>query len=144
MKLWHIGILCSNIADTIRFLGDSSGKNDWEINEMIFDEHCMVRGQGGTLRSTFGTVGGVGYELIQPMDDSSYQAQAIMNRGPGIHHVAYICGDELERIVAQLERCGGKVVWEAWLGTDHIYYVEQAEGGTVLELINNCPVPLGN
>ena len=107
--------------------------------DIDFPQENMVCGAGGRLRAAFGRVGGAVVELLQPLDDNSYHAQALKTRGPGFHHNANICGDDLDEVLDKLIACGGSIVWEFADGDEHACYVEADGGEMVLELINICP-----
>lgn len=141
MDFWHNGVLTPDIDKTIGFLCAVSGgsREKWTIMEIEFPQSDMTVGNGGKLRAAFGRVGGVVIELLQPLDDVSYHAQALRERGPGFHHNAYICENDMDKTVGALVGSGGRVIWDMRHGDEHACYV-QADGGTaVLEIINCCP-----
>jgi len=107
--------------------------------EAEFPQSEMVVGEGGRLYVAAGRVGGAVYEIIQPLDDKSYHAKVLKERGPGPHHYAYACEDNLEETVETLKAAGARVVWEVVHGDEHAYYLELPSDGTVLELINRIP-----
>ena len=141
MKYWHTGILTPDIDETVSFLCAASGtpREKWVIFEKDFPESVMKTGDGGKLRIAFGRVGGVVIELLQPLDDISYHAKTLKARGPGFHHIAYVCEDNLDETVSALLSEGGRIVWEARIGEERPCYVEAAGGNAVFELINLCP-----
>ena len=145
MKYWHIGLLTPDIDETINFLCAASGapRDKWAIFEIEFPQSVMVTGDGGKLRAAFGRVGGIAIELLQPLDDSSYHAKTLKARGPGFHHVAYVCEDNMDEKVKELLSAGGRIVWEARLGNEHPCYIESAGETAVLEIINCCPFDPG-
>jgi len=114
-------------------------REKWEIMDRDFPQSKIVTGRGGKLRVASAFVGGVVVELIQPMDDLSYHAASLKERGPGFHHSAYVCEDNLDEVVAAMIATGGRMVWEFQNGDEHACYVEAADGHTVLEVINCCP-----
>lgn len=139
MKFWHFGILTHDVDETIDFLcapgGEERGK--WKVFDAVFPAEDMVTGEGGKLRIAIGRVGGIFYELIQPLDDTSYHAGQIKARGAGFNHCAYYCEDGFDETVAGLIAAGGRIVWEAKHGDEHPCYIES--NGTVLEIINVYP-----
>ena len=141
MEIWHSGVLTADVYETIDFLCAASGvsRDKWTIMDVDFPQSKMVSGDGGKLRAAFGRVGGAVVELLQPLDDKSYHAQALKTRGPGFHHNAYICGDDLDNVLDTLIARGGRVLWEFQDGDEHACYVEADGGSVVLELINICP-----
>ena len=139
MKFWHIGILTQDIDETLCFLcaPDGGDRDKWAVFEIEFPADEMVTGDGGKLRAAFGRVGGIVYELLQPLDSGSYHARQLEIRGSGFHHCAYICEDDMDKTIAAFLEKGGKIVWEARHGDEHACYVDI--NGTVLEIINCCP-----
>jgi len=141
MYFWHNGILTPDLEKTMEFLSTAAGTPDykWNIKEAEFHQSKMVSGDGGKLRTAFGRIGGIVIELIQPLDDASYHAQTLKRRGPGFHHNAYVCEDNMDETLAGLYAIGGHPVWEFRDETTHACYVESADGLVILEIINHCP-----
>lgn len=141
MTFWHIGILTPDIGKTLDTLCAMPGthRDDWSIMEIDFPPSEMRTGAGGKLKAAMGRVGGIVYELLEPLDAHSYHAAALKKRGPGFHHAAYVCGDDLAATVSSCIDAGARIVWEAQHGGEHVYYLESADGGSIFELINNCP-----
>jgi len=142
MYFWHTGILTYDIEKTLDILCELPGtdRDKWTIFEVDFPDEEMVTGDGGRLRVAIGRIGGTGgvvYELLQPMDDKSYHAKKLKERGPGVHHGAYVCEEGQKETVAALLERGGKIVWECMHGDERCCYVEC--NGTVMEIINVCP-----
>ena len=141
MEHWHIGILTPSIEKSLDLLCGmpDTQREGWTTNEIEFLASDMIVGDGGRLRIAMGRIGGIVYELIQPIDDCSYHAKAMNLRGPGIHHSAYFCDDNHQNdIVKNLKAGGGRVVWEAKHKEEHVYYIELHDG-TIWEIINCCP-----
>ena len=141
MKHWHIGVLFHNIDEVLDYICTFPGetREKWTISEVEFGADEMVVGNGGRLRTAMGRVGGVVYELIQPMDGNSFHAHQLKERGAGLHHNAYIVEDDMDETVSALIAAGGRIVWEARHGNEHVCYVESPEGALIWEIINCCP-----
>jgi len=141
MKLWHVGILSEDAEKTVDFLCAAPGadKSKWVFVEVEFPPSEMVVGDGGKLLAAIGRLGDIVYEILQPLDDKSYHAKVLKERGPGAHHYAYVCEENQEETVAALKSAGARVVWEAVHGNEHVYYLESPIDGTVLEIINCLP-----
>lgn len=144
MKLWHVGVIVQDVRKAVEFYRSIPGAEDeWIINEgMSFDESEMIIGRPMTLNVAMGKVGGIGYELIEPVSNYSYQMDALKIRGEHIHHMAYVAGDRQNEIIEELLAQGHEKVWEARKGPDHIVFIKAKDGGMVFEILNNCPVPL--
>ena len=142
MKLWHNGLLTHDVDKTIEFLSATSGiaKEKWIIAEIEFPQEKMATGAGGKLRAAFAYVGDVVIELLQPLSEETYHAVKLKERGPGFHHNAYICENNMDEVLNNLIDAGGRKVWEFKDGANHACYVEAADGFTVLEILNHCPL----
>jgi hypothetical protein len=141
MKFWHIGILTPNIEQTLETMLAVPGarRDAWAFGEVEFSQAEMLTGKGGRLKTAMGRMGGVVYELLEPMDEHSYHAETLKQRGPGFQHAAYVCEEDLDEVVASCIAAGAHMVWEAQHGNEHVCYLEAADGGSVWEFINCCP-----
>ena len=139
MIFWHVGLLTYDIEQALGFLCSTpvSDRSKWSVFEVEFPPGEMITGAGGRLRVAVGRVGGVVYELLQPLNETSYHARQLEERGAGIHHCAYYCEGDFDETVASLIASGGHIVWEAKHGDEHPCYIESC--GTVFEIINVCP-----
>lgn len=141
MELAHVGILTYSLEDSMGEFGGLYGFEDaeWIVREVEFPAEAIKTGRGSHMRTAIARLGGITIELIQPLDPQSYHSSELKKKGPGLHHLAYICTDcQPEAIAAELER-GGQVVWEAELGEKHPVYVESSDGSQVFEFINYIP-----
>ena len=141
MYFWHIGILTRDIEKTI---GDfcalpGGARESWTVMELEFPQDKMVIGQGGRLRAAFARVGGSAVELLQPLDATSHHAFELEKKGPGPHHLAYVCPGGLDAAVQALTARGGSVVWDFQNGEERALYIETADGDMNFELVNICP-----
>lgn len=93
-------------------------------------------------RISIAQVGGVQFELVQPLSGESVQKEFLENHGEGIDHLGFLVGD-VEQEVAKLVEQGFRVISSgkttsggvfAYLDTDKV-------GGIVFELIQ---LPPGN
>jgi len=140
MYFWHTGLLT---GDADKMIGDfcnlpGVGRGDWKIRDAVFPPDKMVTGSGGELRVAYARVNGVVVELLQPLDATSYHAAEFRKKGPGLHHIAYVCPDDQDEAVMSLLEHGGKIVWEFQNEGERAVYVETADG-MIFELINTCP-----
>jgi catechol 2,3-dioxygenase-like lactoylglutathione lyase family enzyme len=141
MRFWHIGILTPDIDKALEAFCAVPGVrlDAWTRGEIEFGPSEMLVGSGGRLRTAMGRFGGVVYELIEPMDEGSYHAAELKKKGPCLHHTAYVCEDAQDEIVASIKKSGGRTVWEAQHGGEHVFYMESADGSAIWEIINCCP-----
>ena len=142
MYHWHNGILTSDIEKTIKGFCAIPGvtRDLWTLGEVYFPPQEMVAGGGGRLKTAFARIGSIVYELLEPLDDTSYHAAALRKCGPGLHHAAYVCEDKLDEVIAAQLAAGGKIVWEVRRGdTEHAVYIESEDGSMIWEFIDVCP-----
>ena len=137
MKLWHIGVLTEDLEKAIGTFGAIPGtkRDAWRIGEMTFTPEDMRVSTGGTLKFAMCEIGGVSYELIEPLTESSYHFQELKKKGPGIHHIAYTCKEDMREALSALLEKGGRVVWEIQR-KEHVCYVALPDEGMILELID--------
>ena len=140
MKIWHVGILTEDLEKTLKTYGVIPGadRDSWQIGEMTFAPEAMRVGAGGTLKFAMCSIGGIFCEFIEPITKTSYHYQELKSKGPGIHHIAYSCVDDMEEVLEALLAKGGRVVWEIQR-KEHVCYVELPDEGTILEIIDIDP-----
>jgi catechol 2,3-dioxygenase-like lactoylglutathione lyase family enzyme len=140
MNLWHIGILTDDIERNLNAFSAVPGADPdgWKAREMVFAPETMRVGEGGTLKIAMCVIGGVRFEFIEPVTETSYHYQELKKKGSGTHHVAYFCKDDIAEVLAGLLAKGGRVVWEMHR-KEHVYYVEMPDEGMILEIIDAEP-----
>ena len=90
MKLDHIGIAQANAHDLTRLFAD--------LGLPLFTNSQTLEKQQVT--ASFSQLGEVAVELIQPTGENSPVAKFLADRGPGIHHLAFLVKDiETEKAV---------------------------------------------
>lgn len=88
----QIGIVVRDLEATMRTYVEDYGIGPWELYE--FDPRkvaALDEGEPPTdaaWRLAVTMVGGVQWELVQPLDDRSLYARFLASRGEGLHHVA--------------------------------------------------------
>lgn len=94
MKLDHIGIAQPD-ATALTRLFDDLGLPGFAGEERLERQKVVA---------SFSNLGAVAVELIQPTEDDSPVAKFLANRGPGIHHLAFLVDDihaERESLMAK-------------------------------------------
>jgi methylmalonyl-CoA/ethylmalonyl-CoA epimerase len=145
-ELFHIGWVVRDCAAAQEELSARLGAGPFLSvgDETRFDQ-ALVHGEptAFALKIAFGVLGGVLLELLEPLDDRSPHAAFLVERGEGMHHLAYLVADFDEQIAA-VRRAdpeteliidgtgpGNPVRW-AYLGGD-------TARGTVIELLERTP-----
>ena len=138
MYIWHIGMLTDDIDETMGAFC-ALPLEAWTVMEVEFPQEEMLVGGGGRLKIAFARLADSVYEVIQPLDAHSYHASELQRKGPGLHHIAYVCPDDMSAVTDAMLNNGGKVVWETRHGDENARYIETADGKMIYELINVCP-----
>src|SRR4030042_104944 len=90
------------------------------------------------LRFARGDMGGLGFELIQPLKGRSIYDEFLEEKGEGFHHLAYMVED-IGAEIAEMEKGGFKVIQTgAMPNTKWAYLDTDKLGGMVIEL---CQAP---
>ena len=133
----QIGIVVRDLDATIRRYADDYGIGPWDVHEFHVGEAEAFRQYGrpaeGAWRLATTMVGGVQWELIQPLDADSVYARFLASRGEGVHHIQ-VATPDFDAAVAT-----GEVIYDgtfpfgrvAYLGTD-------ADLGVVIELFKRA------
>jgi len=90
------------------------------------------------LRFARGDMGGLGFELIQPLKGRSIYDEFLEEKGEGFHHLAYMVED-VDAEIADMEKRGFKVIQTgAMPNTKWAYLDTDKLGGMIIEL---CQAP---
>ena len=88
----QISIVVRDLAETMRTYVDEYGIGPWEIYEFNPGNVApMAEAEApadSAWRIAVTMVGGVQWELIEPLDDRSIYAEFLATKGEGVHHVA--------------------------------------------------------
>jgi len=113
------------------------------INDVAFRaEHCSVRGipTDYVIHVSIGYAGDQQVELIQPVSGENIYTEFLTDRGPGMHHVAYVV-DDLAAALDRAQNAGADIVQRGGfgeLGMDFAYLESTVVGGYV-ELMQLSP-----
>jgi methylmalonyl-CoA/ethylmalonyl-CoA epimerase len=102
-ELFHIGWVVRDCAAAQEELSARLGAGPFLSvgDEARFDQ-ALVHGKPAafSLKIAFGVLGGVLLELLEPLDDRSPHAAFLVERGEGMHHLAYLVDNFDEQITA--------------------------------------------
>jgi methylmalonyl-CoA/ethylmalonyl-CoA epimerase len=139
----QIGIVVRDLDATLRRYVDDFGIGPWEIFEVTPENAPDLRHDGepirASTRSAVATVGGVMWEVIQPLDEHGPFARFLAEKGEGVHHIAVVTPDF--HAVVEEQRQQGKTLplSGSFAGID-VAYLPTAEGlGVVLEVFSGFP-----
>jgi methylmalonyl-CoA/ethylmalonyl-CoA epimerase len=99
MKLDHIGIATSRLADSLAVWRDTMG--------LEVDSTEEVAAQG--VRVAMLRIGDTHVELLEPLSPDSPVGKFLTKRGPGIHHVAVQVAD-IRASLADLAKKGARLI----------------------------------
>jgi methylmalonyl-CoA/ethylmalonyl-CoA epimerase len=86
------------------------------------------------LRLAQGEMGGMGFELIQPLKGRSVYTEFLEKKGEGLHHLAYRV-DDLDVETAEMEKRGFKVIQTGAMANGRwAYFDTDKVGGMIIEL----------
>jgi len=94
-ELFHIGWVVRDCAAAEERMVSELGAGPFRpVGEVRFD-HTLVSGSLApvNLNITFGVLGNVIVELLEPLDDRSPHAEFLAEHGEGLHHLAYLVTD---------------------------------------------------
>ena len=87
------------------------------------------------LRNAKGDLGGIGFEMIQPLKGKSILNEFLEKKGEGIHHIAFAV-DDLDAETTDMEKRGFKVIQTGAFGNAKwAYFDGEKLGGMIIELL---------
>ena len=143
----QLGIVVRDLEATVRRYEDDYGIGPWRFDRIDLGEANNYREYGRPVersnRVAFTTVGGVMWELIEPLDEDGIYARFLAEKGEGIHHVA-VATPDFDGTVARAEREDGLMLRCEHSGVDIAYLDTQRDLGVVLEVFSGRPSNGGN
>ena len=104
----QIGIVVRDLDATLRRYVDDYGIGPWEIHEFDSRSAKDLREHGQPVerawRLAVTMVGGVMWELIEPLDDESVYARFLVEKGEGVHHIAVATPSFDDAVAEQAKR----------------------------------------
>ena len=138
----QLGIIVRDLEATVRRYEDDYGIGPWEFHQIELGEANDCREYGEPVecsnRIAVAMVGGVMWELIEPLDEDGVWARFLAEKGEGVHHVAVATPDFGETIARAKHE--DKVILSAeHSGVDVAYLDTRHDLGTVLEVFSGFP-----
>jgi methylmalonyl-CoA/ethylmalonyl-CoA epimerase len=138
----QLGIIVRDLEATVRRYEDDYGIGPWEFHQIELGESNDCREYGEPVersnRIAVAMVGGVMWELIEPLDEDGVWARFLAEKGEGVHHVAVATPDFGETIARAKHE--DKVILSAkHSGVDVAYLDTRHDLGTVLEVFSGFP-----
>jgi methylmalonyl-CoA/ethylmalonyl-CoA epimerase len=138
----QLGIVVRDLEATVRRYQDDYGIGPWRFDRIDLGAANNYREYGRPVersnRVAFATVGGVMWELIEPLDEEGIYARFLAEKGEGVHHVA-VATPDFDETVARAERKDGVMLSCEHSGVDIAYLDTQRDLGVVLEVFCGMP-----
>ncbi|MDP9206582.1 MAG: VOC family protein [Gemmatimonadota bacterium] len=139
----QIGIVVPDLDAAVRTYRDVYGIGPWEVFEVGPENSQDVRLYGQPVewrgRAAVTTVGGVMWELIQPLDDNGLFARFLAERGGGVHHIAVATPDFRRTLQEQADRGNEPILSGTFSGVEVDYLNTERELGVILEVFSGMP-----
>jgi len=134
-NMHHVGVVVKDMDRAIEYY-HSLGMGPFEPVKLAPSAGEL---QGRTVVSTpiisFGTVGGIGVELLQPTEEPSLIKEFFESKGEGIHHIAFLV-DDLDKEIEKLAKKGLEVIFSQKFGDGGCAFFDTGKvGGAFIELI---------
>ncbi len=141
-RIDQVGVIVRDIDQAVEYYS-SLGIGPFEtLNVTRFGREMYGKPVGDEVKSLvrIARLGGVQFELVQPVSGESIQKKFLETRGEGINHLGFFVND-FEKEVAGLVRKGFKVIQtHKYVGGGGIAYFDTGEiGGVLFELIQWPP-----
>lgn len=141
-RMLQLGIVVRDLEATVRRYEDDYGIGPWQFQQIDLGEENDYREHGEPAersnRVAFATVGGVMWELIEPLDGEGVWARFLAEKGEGVHHVA-VATPDFGGTVARAEREDGLMLRCEHGGVDIAYLDTRRDLGVVLEVFSGFP-----
>lgn len=129
-KLDHIGIAVSNLDDAIKFFSETLGA-------ALF--HRGDNPQAGYKLAEL-DLGGMIFELLEPLGENSFLHKFLEKRGEGLHHLTFNVPDSKDK-VAELKSQGVRMVDETqWSPTSYEAFISpRSAHGVLIQIGSGYP-----
>jgi methylmalonyl-CoA/ethylmalonyl-CoA epimerase len=138
----QLGIVVRDLEATIRRYEDDYGIGPWRFAQIDLGAANDYREYGERAersnRIAITTVGGVMWELIEPLDEDGIYARFLAEKGEGIHHVA-VATPHFDETFAQAERKDGVMLSCKHSGIDIAYLDTLRDLGVTIEIFSGTP-----
>ena len=132
MNLSHVGIAVENAEKTARFLSSIWNIGSPEVFDYEPKPEEMIAGDVFKVRLVFIKFGSLTLELLEPLDDKSIWSKFIIEKGEGIHHVAFGVSN-YDEMVQKLHADGHPLPTAAVFNGCRWCYFDTSPGGIVVE-----------
>ena len=139
----QIGIVVRDLDATLRCFSEGFGIGPWQVFEVTPENAPDLRHDGEPLkastRSAIAMVGGVMWEVSQPLDGHGIVARFLAERGEGVHHIAVTTPDFRGAVAEQLRRGETLPLSGSFAGVEVAYLPTDRTLGVLLEVFSGLP-----
>jgi catechol 2,3-dioxygenase-like lactoylglutathione lyase family enzyme len=139
----QVALVVRDLDQAMRTYVHDYGIGPWEIYDFNPDTVEGMSENGRPVRRAWrlalARVGGVQWELIEPLDDESIYAQFLASKGGGVHHIGVGVSD-FQDTIAGLREAGRNVVFGGkYNGVTFAYLPTEPDLGVVTEIFDAPP-----
>ena len=144
----QIGIVVRDLDATLRRYVEDFGIGPWQVHEFDPESAEDMRehgrpversGRGAVTRFATAMIGGVMWELIEPLDEESLWARFLAEKGEGVHHIAVATPSFDGAVAEQAERGNDLVLSGTFGGIDLAYLPTDRDLGVITEIFSGMP-----
>ena len=152
----HLGIYVNNLEKAVASLSMLPECGEWRYVDFDFSKEIYEVGSMYKLHGAYANIGGVEYEVLEPVKDpngimGTHMTEFVEKHGEGLHHVAYTFKEEkdYDEAAEYMIEHGGEVIMKCELmefeGTPKAqktkgYYIRPENSGVIYELSIRIPV----
>lgn len=138
----QVALVVRDLRATMKTYVERYGIGPWEIYEFNPDtvEHMKAHGEPieSSWRLALARVGGVMWELIEPLDDRNTYAEFLAEHGEGVHHVGM--AGAFDSTLAAFDSEGrAPLLSGRYGGVDFAYLPTDADMGVATEIFSAVP-----
>lgn len=137
----QIGIVVRDLDATVRRYVEDYGIGPWQLYDVTAEKAPDLRHYGnpniGMTRCATAKVGGVWWELIEPVGDEGIFARFLAEKGEGVHHIA-VKTPNYDEAVAK-HRPEDLPLSGSFLGIEVAYLPTDSDLGVLLEVFKGDP-----
>ena len=142
-KVLQIAVVVKDLDASMKRYADQFGIGPWVVFTFNPDtvKDMIIRDEkvDYAMKLALADIGGVQWELIEPLDDKSIYAEFLTKHGEGLHHVAFGVENYDEAMTFFREGGMGVLQGGTWHGFTYTYLDTQDKLATIAEIYNPPP-----
>lgn len=136
-KVSQVAIVVRDIDKAMKFYWEELGVGPWRIWEYgsPLTREMTYRGKPAKHRFVGAEtmVGGMGFELVMPLEGETVYKEFLDKKDEGLHHIAYTTND-IDSVLEKFRKAGIGVLQSGKVAKDSYYYVDTGSiCGTIIE-----------